>query len=172
MSAEIAPEEKAYINALFSFSTLPVAFKLSNQILIMGAFVGLWMSALMGLRFVSEADTVIGRYLLEFFCQWAWLIWVSYASFRWFADDHVCYRVLKHEVSLKKGWITNQLITTPVKRIQHIEVNQGLIDQFFQHGELKILSAGHCLKIRGLPVSEAENIRLELLAIINGEKNG
>lgn len=166
---ELAADEKAFITAFFSYTPLPKAFKLANQIFVALAFVALWVAATISTRFITEADSAIGSYLIGVFCDWAILFWLSYAIFRWFADSRESYRVVEQYVSLKKGLITAKEITAPISRIQHIEVNQGAIDRLFGLGQLRILSAGHALTINGLPADEAQLIRQRLLLKIKGD---
>lgn len=151
------------------FNSLPVKYQIANQISIALLFVVLWIAVRVGVILVTEKDTVIGTYLLGAAYDHAGIIWLLYAGYRWFADGMSGYRVLGDEVSIRKGWLHQVQTTTPLKRIQNIEVIQGVIYRPFGLAELRVLSAGYALKIPGLPLANAECLRAALLSCINGD---
>lgn len=154
---------------VWEFQSLPAKFQIANQINIALLFLVMWFAVQVGLILVSEKDTVTGTTLLRAADDFGVYLWLLYTVYRWFADGMTTYRVNADEVSLQKGWLHRVQTTTPLKRVQNIEVVQGVIYRPFGLAELRVLSAGHALKIPGLPVKEAERIRLEMMQCINGE---
>ena len=72
------------------------------------------------------------------------------------------YLVREKDLSYQKGLITYKLITVPFNRIQHVEVNQGILAKFFKLSSVKIYTAGgnaSDLSIPGLPTEIAQNLK-------------
>ena len=72
------------------------------------------------------------------------------------------YLVREKDISYQKGIIFYKLITIPFNRIQHVEVNQGVINRAFKLASVKLYTAGGNagdLSIPGLPEDVAEKIK-------------
>jgi len=72
------------------------------------------------------------------------------------------YLVREKDLSYQKGLITYKLITVPFNRIQHVEVNQGILAKIFKLSSVKIYTAGgnaSDLSIPGLPAEIAQNLK-------------
>lgn len=72
------------------------------------------------------------------------------------------YLVREKDVSFKKGVILYKQTSVPFNRIQHVEVNQGILAKFFKLSSVKIYTAGGTasdLSIPGLPVETAHNLK-------------
>lgn len=72
------------------------------------------------------------------------------------------YLVREQDISFQRGLITYKLTTVPFNRIQHVEVNQGVIAKLLKLSSVKIYTAGGSmsdLSIPGLPVSEAHKLK-------------
>lgn len=72
------------------------------------------------------------------------------------------YLVREKDVSYKKGLITFKQTTVPFNRIQHVEVNQGVLEKLFQLSSVNIYTAGGSssdLSIPGLPVGAAQKLK-------------
>ena len=72
------------------------------------------------------------------------------------------YLMREKDLSYQKGLITYKLITIPFNRIQHVEVNQGILAKFYKLSSVKVYTAGgHAsdLSIPGIPVEIAQNIK-------------
>ncbi len=72
------------------------------------------------------------------------------------------YLVREKDISFQKGLITYQLISVPFNRIQHVEVNQGILAKMFKLSSVKIFTAGgnaSDLSIPGLPTEDAQNLK-------------
>jgi hypothetical protein len=72
------------------------------------------------------------------------------------------YLVREKDVSFQKGLITYKLTTVPFNRIQHVEVNQGILAKMYGLSSVKIYTAGGTssdLVIPGLPVDDAQKLK-------------
>lgn len=72
------------------------------------------------------------------------------------------YLVREKDVSYKKGLITYKQTTVPFNRIQHVEVNQGVLAKLFRLSSVKIYTAGGTssdVSIPGLPVDDAQKLK-------------
>ncbi|MGY3053421.1 membrane protein YdbS with pleckstrin-like domain [Pedobacter sp. UYEF25] len=85
------------------------------------------------------------------------LFWLKKASF-----DRRGYGMRTHDVVYKQGLVQQETTIIPLNRIQHIELNEGLLERHFKLAALQIFTAGgqtgH-LNIEGIPVEEAKSIR-------------
>lgn len=76
------------------------------------------------------------------------------------------YAIRTHDVIYKSGIIAESTTIVPLNRIQHIELNEGILSRFFQLGSLQLFTAGgqtgH-IHISGIPIEAAKNIRDLLL---------
>ncbi|MBN2635874.1 MAG: PH domain-containing protein, partial [Prolixibacteraceae bacterium] len=69
------------------------------------------------------------------------------------------YLVREQDISFQKGLITYKLTTVPFNRIQHVEVNQGVLSKLLGLSSVKIYTAGGSysdLSIPGLPTTDAQ----------------
>ncbi len=72
------------------------------------------------------------------------------------------YLVREQDISFQRGLITYKLTTVPFNRIQHVEVNQGILAKMFRLSSVKLYTAGGAtsdLSIPGLPVSDAKRLK-------------
>ena len=72
------------------------------------------------------------------------------------------YMVREQDLSFQRGLITYKLTTVPFNRIQHVEINQGILAKLFHLSSVKIYTAGGStsdLSIPGLPVSSAQRLK-------------
>ncbi|MBC7418966.1 MAG: PH domain-containing protein [Pedobacter sp.] len=85
------------------------------------------------------------------------LFWLKKAGF-----DKRGYAIRTYDVMYKQGLIQQETTIIPLNRIQHIELNEGLLERYFKLAALQIFTAGgqtgH-LNIEGIPVDEAKSIR-------------
>ncbi len=81
------------------------------------------------------------------------------------------YLVRENDVSFKKGLIAYKQTSVPFNRIQHVEVNQGILAKIFKLSSVKIYTAGGTasdLSIPGLPVDTAQKLKAFLSEKISG----
>jgi membrane protein YdbS with pleckstrin-like domain len=72
------------------------------------------------------------------------------------------YLVREKDISFQRGLITYKLISVPFNRIQHVEVNQGVLAKILKLSSVKIYTAGgnaSDVSIPGLPVEIAQNLK-------------
>lgn len=72
------------------------------------------------------------------------------------------YQVRENDISFQRGIITYKLTTIPFNRIQHVEINQGVLLKIFRLSALKIFTAGgnaSDLSIPGLPEDVAQKLK-------------
>ncbi len=72
------------------------------------------------------------------------------------------YLVRENDVSFKKGLIAYKQTSVPFNRIQHVEVNQGILAKIFKLSSVKIYTAGGTasdLSIPGLPAETAHKLK-------------
>ncbi len=85
------------------------------------------------------------------------LFWLKKAGF-----NKRGYTIRTYDVIYKQGLIQQETTIIPLNRIQHIELNEGLLERYFKLAALQIFTAsgqtGH-LNIEGIPVEEAKSIR-------------
>ncbi|RDC58255.1 PH domain-containing protein [Pedobacter chinensis] len=76
------------------------------------------------------------------------------------------YAIRTKDVIYKSGIIAESTTIVPLNRIQHIELNEGMLSRIYKLGSLQIFTAGgqtgH-LRIAGIPIAEAKSIRDLLL---------
>lgn len=79
------------------------------------------------------------------------------------------FELRPEELYLEHGVINNVRTVVPLRRIQHVDVSQDLIEREFALGRLIVHTAGSRssnVVIPGLPLSEAEDIRDEIKRFI------
>ena len=72
------------------------------------------------------------------------------------------YLVRENDISFQRGIIIFKSISIPFNRIQHVEVNQGIMAKMFHLSSVKIYTAGGSssdLSIPGLPVNDAQKLK-------------
>ena len=72
------------------------------------------------------------------------------------------YLVREQDISFQKGLITYKLTTVPFNRIQHVEVNQGVVSKILGLSTVKIYTAGGSysdLSIHGLLKDDARRLK-------------
>ncbi|SDD95701.1 PH domain-containing protein [Pedobacter soli] len=84
------------------------------------------------------------------------------------------YSIRTHDVIYKSGIIAESTTIVPLNRIQHIELNEGILSRVFHLGSLQIFTAGgqtgH-IHISGIPIETAKNIRDLLLKKLDLTEN-
>ncbi len=80
------------------------------------------------------------------------------------------YLVRENDISYQRGLITFKVISIPFNRIQHVEVNQGIIAKLLHLSSIKIFTAGGTasdLSIPGIHFTVAQNLKSFLTDKIN-----
>lgn len=80
------------------------------------------------------------------------------------------YLIREKDVSFQRGLITYRVTSVPLNRIQHVEVNQGVLGKILQLSSLKIYTAGGTSSDLTIPgVTEPEALKLK--AFLSGKIN-
>ena len=91
------------------------------------------------------------------------LILVSYSLvITYISFPYRGYLIRERDIAYQRGLIRYKLTSIPFNRIQHVELNQGIIAKQMKLGSLKIYTAGGSsddLVIPGLPIDIASQIR-------------
>lgn len=72
------------------------------------------------------------------------------------------YLIREKDVSFQRGLITHKVTSVPLNRIQHVEVNQGVLAKILGLSSVNIYTAGGSssdLSIPGLPADEARKVK-------------
>jgi len=76
------------------------------------------------------------------------------------------YIVREKDIIYRSGLIFRSIVHIPFNRVQHCEVNQGVIDRYLDLAKIKVYTAGgnkSDLLIPGLPNQEAMNLKSFIL---------
>lgn len=99
-------------------------------------------------------------------------IWSFTATVKGF--KHKFYALRSRDIVYKSGWLWKSLTTAPFNRVQHVRIDQGLIERQFNLSKLKIFTAGGStsdLTIPGLnPITANELKEFIVKKTINGEE--
>ena len=82
------------------------------------------------------------------------------------------YRLTDEELVLERGIINRILTIVPLRRVQHIDVSQDLIEREYELGKLIVHTAGTRsseVVLPGLPFERAEALRDRIKAYIHDE---
>lgn len=80
------------------------------------------------------------------------------------------FDIRENEIYLERGVLTRVYTVAPFKRIQHLDVEQSVMDRMFGLGKLVVYTAGTRgadLLIPGLPIQYAEDLRDSLKNLTN-----
>jgi membrane protein YdbS with pleckstrin-like domain len=123
--------------------------------------------------FVSRYIDTDKSALLSLVMSLAWYlvpgIITSWVVCEFMSDLRSRYGLSKGSLHFKNGWLNPNLVTVPVKRVQHVEVKQALIERCFGLHSVKVLSAGHGIVVPGLLHNDALSLRDTLLSSIDDE---
>jgi len=68
------------------------------------------------------------------------LIWGLINAIKGF--KHKSYALRQKDIIYKSGWLWKQMTTAPFNRVQHVRIDQGVIERKFNLAKLKIFTAG------------------------------
>jgi membrane protein YdbS with pleckstrin-like domain len=86
--------------------------------------------------------------------------------YRTLADPLKSYALREKDISYTSGLIYRKTVTQPLRRIQHVEVQQGPIDRYTGLAKLQVFSAGgvsYTFAIPGLKREKAMQLRQHIL---------
>lgn len=76
---------------------------------------------------------------------------------------HMGYQIRSHDLTYRRGFISQTVSTVPYVRVQHARTRQGPIERRFGIATLEVNSAGPDVRIEGLPTDVAERIKAFVL---------
>ena len=83
------------------------------------------------------------------------------------------YLIREKDIAYQRGLISYKLTTIPYKRIQHVELNQGVLAKKMNLASIKVFTAGGSgddLSIPGLTMETAKEVRAYLTEIISADE--
>ncbi len=112
------------------------------------------------------------------FWHWAWAalvvaVWIVSMIITIKAFPYRGYLIRDKDIAYQRGLIRYKLTSIPFNRIQHVELNQGVIAKRMGLATLKIYTAGSSaddLEIPGLPIATAGQIREFLTGKISADE--
>ena len=149
------PVDKAYLGVL------RVGFSVVHLIGVVVALVFAWLlpDPAHYFFFVIIA-LLVGSFL------WLFFIWAPKSCAR------TRYLLRGQDINLQKGFMFWKMVSVAHNRIQHLEVRQGPVERYYGLASLVIYTAGTLgsdLKIPGLTLAQAQQLKSQLLNSINAE---
>jgi membrane protein YdbS with pleckstrin-like domain len=98
---------------------------------------------------------------------WWFFIWAPRSTKR------MRYLLREQDINLQRGFMFWKMVSVSCNRIQHLEVRQGPIERRFDLATLVIYTAGtqgSDLKIPGLTLAKAQQLKSQLLNNVNAEE--
>jgi len=77
---------------------------------------------------------------------------------------HLGYLVREHDLSYRRGVISQATQTIPYNRVQHVGLDRGPVERFFGLATLQLRSAGGVIGIEGLAVEDANRLKALVVA--------
>ena len=171
-----------FLNPQIEVKNLPKVENLVFQPLEPGYFKVLILSKIVYLLILTSAigvflivdpldlSDLMQQALLLFFLFY--VIWSFVGTVKGF--KHKEYALRSRDVVYKSGWLWKSTTTAPFNRVQHVRIDQGLIERQFDLAKLKIFTAGGSssdLTIPGLNPITANALKEYIVKkTINGEE--
>ena len=153
--ADWVPVDKAYLGVL------RVGFSVAHVTGVVAASVFAWLLP-------DPAHYFCFAIIAVLVCSFLWLffIWAPNTCAR------TCYLLREQDINLQKGFMFWKMVSVAHNRIQHLEVRQGPVERYNGLATLVIYTAGALgsdLKIPGLTLVQAQQLKSQLLNSINAE---
>lgn len=150
------PVDRGYL------SVLRIGFSIFHSLALV-------IAALFFLFLPNPAHYVPLVIVVLFACSFVWLffIWAPKCSKR------TRYLLREQDINLQKGFMFWKMVSISSNRIQHLEVRQGPVERRYGLATLIIYTAGtqgSDLKIPGLTLAKAQQLKSQLLNNINAEE--
>lgn len=151
------PIDKAYL------SVVRIGFTLMHMLGLAVATIFIWLLP-------SPAHIIPSLVATVLLCSFLWLffIWAPRSTKR------MHYLLREQDINLQSGYLFWKMVSVSNNRIQHMEVRQGPIERRYGLATLVIYTAGTQgseLKIPGLILSKAQQLKSQLLNNINAEES-
>ena len=149
------PVDKAYLGVL------RVGFSVAHFIGLATALVFAWLLP-------DPAHYFCFAIIALLLCSFLWLFFVWAAK----SCARTRYLLREQDINLQQGYMFWKLVSVAHNRIQHLEVRQGPVERHYGLASLVIYTAGTLgsdLKIPGLTLAQAQQLKAQLLNSINAE---
>jgi len=93
------------------------------------------------------------------------ITWSYYRTVKSF--PHKAYALREKDIIYKSGWLWRHMVTAPFNRVQHIQIDQGVLERQFNLSKLKIFTAGGSssdITIPGLRPEQAAKLKQFIVA--------
>lgn len=150
------PVDRAYL------TSLRIGLSISHGLGITVAVLFIWLLP-------SPAHFAPALMAAVLFCSFLWLcfVWAPRSTKR------MRYLLREQDINLQRGFLFWKMVSVSSNRIQHLEVRQGPVERRFGLSTLVIYTAGthgSDLKIPGLTLAKAQQLKSQLLNNINAEE--
>ena len=104
----------------------------------------------------------------------------SHAKLAAFLGDHALvsyrykfhrYEIQEKDIAMQHGYLFRSTTYIPIRRIQHIETDQGIFLRKYSLVSLQIHTAATNHTIEGLPVAQAERLRETIMTLVEVVKD-
>jgi len=82
------------------------------------------------------------------------------------------YALRERDMTYKKGWLYKKQVTVPFKRIQHVDIKQGVFERAYGLAKLNVYTAGgntSDLSIPGLILEDAKQYKSYILGVLEAD---
>ncbi|MBF0015723.1 PH domain-containing protein [Enterococcus casseliflavus] len=81
------------------------------------------------------------------------------------------YEIQENDIAIQHGYLFRSTTYIPIRRIQHIETDQGIFLRKYSLVSLQIHTAATNHTIEGLPVAQAERLRETIMTLVEVVKD-
>ena len=82
------------------------------------------------------------------------------------------FAIRERDLTFKKGWLFKKQVTVPFKRIQHVDIKQGVIERAYGLARLNVYTAGgnaSDLSVPGLLINDARQFKSYILGVLEAD---
>ena len=119
--------------------------------------IGLILAAVLFLEFFNVPSLLVKIICALYVLYVVWSILSTIKGFK-----HKSYALRSKDIVYKSGWLWRSTTTAPFNRVQHVMIDQGLIERQYNLAKLKVFTAGGSssdLTIPGLSPHTADTLK-------------
>jgi len=82
------------------------------------------------------------------------------------------FAIRERDLTYKRGWLYKKQVTVPFKRIQHVDIKQGVIERAYKLAKLNVYTAGgnaSDLSVPGLRMEDAKQFKSYILGVLEAD---
>ena len=82
------------------------------------------------------------------------------------------FAIRERDLTYKRGWLFKKQVTVPFKRIQHVDIKQGVIERMYGLAKLNVYTAGgnaSDLSVPGLLLNDAKQYKSFILGVLEAD---